>query len=238
MDIPSGSQLDSDEFPILSSLDARQFTDLLDQMSFISQCSELLDNFIITKASRSLINPRLKRYQFVREVTMYYNILEEYFMIQSCKKAIEIDSKDAHTKTSTMIDNVFFIFKRCSLRAISSNNVNSACSIINMIANLLNIDIKHVLESQLIDLFATSPSAGSFDLLSAILLLNNVDMSLVYLQKLHSELDQETKKLCSNSSKDLEKVSTCLHELHRISKSWKEDLLMVIMIYFIKITFI
>src|SRR4051812_35640329 len=66
-------------------IEPRDLTQLLDQMSFMAQCNELYDKFMKSR----IPNEPFKHYQrhnYIKEIIMYYNILEEYFMIESAKK--------------------------------------------------------------------------------------------------------------------------------------------------------
>jgi hypothetical protein len=58
-------------------------------------------------------------------------------------------------------------------------------------------------------------------------LLNNIEVSTDYISKLATELESECRKIFSESPKEFEKITTCLAELHNISKSFKEEILMV-----------
>jgi hypothetical protein len=80
----------------------------------------------------------------MKEIVTYYNILEEFFMLQSFKKAISMDTLDDNSKTTSFVDSTFFVLKQSAQRALSSLNMNSACSMINMVQNTLNIDYKQV----------------------------------------------------------------------------------------------
>ncbi len=139
----------------------------------------------------------------------------------------------------------------CSLRALSTHNVNSACSIINMLANILNIEYRQVnyvackltddlqvLDERLDYSFAAGIAQ---DHLHPLVLVNNVEVSVEYTTKLAVELEAECKKLFGDSLKELgtsksiktclyesDKIATCLAELRNVSKVFKEEILMVL----------
>ena len=49
----------------------------------------------------------------VQEMIGYYIIMEEYYMRESTAKAIQLDSYEPGSLTSSMTDDVFFILKQC-----------------------------------------------------------------------------------------------------------------------------
>lgn len=57
-----------------------------------------------------------------------------------------IDESDM-SKTSSIIDDAFFIFKKCMNRSILSTDPNCACAIVNNITNLIQADLREYLET-------------------------------------------------------------------------------------------
>ena len=56
-----------------------------------------------------------------------YIALEQFFMSENVKLAISLDSSEQDQLTTSMLDDVFFIVKKCIGRAISSQNVDCIC---------------------------------------------------------------------------------------------------------------
>eukprot|EP01117_Protostelium_nocturnum_P010985 TRINITY_DN3982_c0_g4_i1.p1 TRINITY_DN3982_c0_g4~~TRINITY_DN3982_c0_g4_i1.p1 ORF type:complete len:1141 (+),score=516.72 TRINITY_DN3982_c0_g4_i1:21-3443(+) len=223
------------------SLDPRDLSTLLDQMSFISQCSSFFDDFLKRKLkqlegnewnSSSLINKQFQRQAYVKEIMIYYSILEEYFMMESSKRAIGMDTsfsysaEDGSEKTTSVVDNVFFVLKQCGHRALCTANVNACCSIISMISNILTIEYKTVLERLLFD------AIEGEDAFRPLILLNNVEISSQFISVLKKELETEATRIYSNpeapqeKKKDLEKIETVLTDLSHVSQEFKNELLM------------
>jgi hypothetical protein len=59
--------------------------------------------------------------------------------------------------------------------------------------------------------------------------LNNVEVSSDYATKLKKTLEQETQHLFNGNPKEMDLISTCLTDLGNISKTYKDELLMVIL---------
>ena len=49
----------------------------------------------------------------IQELICQYSILENYFMTENIYKAIQIDTKLKDSVTSSVVDDVFFIIKKC-----------------------------------------------------------------------------------------------------------------------------
>lgn len=49
----------------------------------------------------------------IQELIGQYSILENYFMEENIKKAIQMDTFISGSKTSSVVDDVFFIIKKC-----------------------------------------------------------------------------------------------------------------------------
>eukprot|EP01118_Nematostelium_gracile_P001246 TRINITY_DN11309_c0_g1_i1.p1 TRINITY_DN11309_c0_g1~~TRINITY_DN11309_c0_g1_i1.p1 ORF type:complete len:686 (-),score=149.25 TRINITY_DN11309_c0_g1_i1:20-2077(-) len=200
-------------------IDPRNLTALLGQMSLLSQCDTLFDKYICRKLS--IARHPYQRHSLVKEIITYYNILEEYFMNESSKKAIRMNSlESADKKTSSMVDNVFYVLKQCSHRALSAANSNSVCSIVNMLCNILNLDYKQVLIEMVSDSFE---GRGTMD---PKVNLNNIEVSSDYALKLKMSLESEAEKLFEGSIKELEMIKVCLAELETVSKVFKDEILM------------
>ena len=85
----------------------------------------------------------------MQELLGAYLALERYFMEESVNKAIGMDALDQEQQTSSMIDDVFFIVKKCIKRAISSGSIDGVCAVINMACGLLENELSNQLKSKL-----------------------------------------------------------------------------------------
>lgn len=62
---------------------------------------------------------------------------EEFFIEQSLEKAISIDEWTGETLTSSMVDDVFYILRLCSYRALETINLQALTSIFGQLNTLL-----------------------------------------------------------------------------------------------------
>jgi hypothetical protein len=87
--------------------------------------------------------------EVVQELIGDYISMEEYYMIVNVNKAVDIDEIIPDNLTSTMVDDVFYILKKCSERAFGTVSPSSACAMINHICAQLNGRYKRVLQQSL-----------------------------------------------------------------------------------------
>ncbi|KAI1712112.1 COG4 transport protein [Ditylenchus destructor] len=81
----------------------------------------------------------------MQEILGKYVLMEHYYMIESVKKAIEMDDVEEGSLTSTLLDDVFFIVRKSIRRSISSASVDCVCAMLNNGVTLLEMEfIKHV----------------------------------------------------------------------------------------------
>ena len=73
----------------------------------------------------------------MQELLGTYLALERYFMEESVNKAVGMDALDQDQQTSSMVDDTFFIVKKCIRRATSSWSIDGVCAVINMACGLL-----------------------------------------------------------------------------------------------------
>lgn len=66
---------------------------------------------LLAELEGKLQNSNLCR--LMQELLNNYLLLEHFYMEESVKKAIQLDSVETGTPTSSMIDDVFFIVKKC-----------------------------------------------------------------------------------------------------------------------------
>jgi hypothetical protein len=94
-----------------------------------------------------------------------YILLEDYFMSANIRKAMENDLVLADNQvTSLMLDDVFFLLKKCIQRAITGQNVDGVCAVVNNACGILEQDFCGLLHSKV---KAGFPSAGYLDLTQA-----------------------------------------------------------------------
>jgi hypothetical protein len=85
----------------------------------------------------------------MQELLGAYLAIERYFMEESVNKAIGMDALEQDQQTSSMVDDAFFIVKKCIRRAISSGSIDGVCAIINMAYGFLESEFANQLRSRL-----------------------------------------------------------------------------------------
>merc|ERR550519_2562737 len=73
-----------------------------------------------------------------------YIALEQYFLSENLALAISLDSSEQDQLTTSMLDDVFFIVKKCIGRATTTQNVDGICAVINNAVTLLESDFLQV----------------------------------------------------------------------------------------------
>lgn len=76
----------------------------------------------------------MDEYDSLAPVSLYHPHLTEYF-----------DSG----LTSTMIDDVFYVLKKCSLRSFATVNASAVCATVNHVNSTLARDLKDAMEAEL-----------------------------------------------------------------------------------------
>ncbi|XP_060518006.1 conserved oligomeric Golgi complex subunit 4 [Cylas formicarius] len=75
--------------------------------------------------------------QCKHELLSYYLKFEQYFMEESVIKAINMDCLDPSQQISSMVDDTFFIVRKCIRRSISTGSLDGICVIINNACRVL-----------------------------------------------------------------------------------------------------
>ncbi|KAL3859523.1 hypothetical protein ACJMK2_009739 [Sinanodonta woodiana] len=183
--------------------------------------------------------------RLLQEIIGSYITMEEYFMREMVLKAVVMDSTESGSQTSSMVDDSFFIVKKCVRRAMSSSSVDGVCAMINHACTILEQDFREVLFNRV---RAGFPSG--FDLTQAynmvqssiqqgklqssdiektkaqfLTTLNNAEVSCEYSKALKSNLEEEVLKLfaqCSEQSRA--KLESCLSDLGIVANKFKDVL--------------
>lgn len=152
----------------------------------------------------------------MQELLSTYLLLERYFMEESVVKAIALDSFDSIqlSSTSSMVDDVFFIVRKCIRRSVGTQSIDGICAVINNGASCLEQEFLDALRSPLkfgypsgyLDLaqaynaFQSSIQQGKIQTSDTevarnkfIISLNNADKSTEYIETLHKNMEEEIK---------------------------------------------
>ncbi|KAF9593508.1 hypothetical protein IFM89_024001 [Coptis chinensis] len=87
----------------------------------------------------------------VQDITGFYVILEEFFMVENVRKAIKIDEHVPDSLTTSMVDDVFYVLQKCCRRAISTSNSNSVLAVLSGAMNLLSNEYQEALQQKMTD---------------------------------------------------------------------------------------
>ncbi|EHB15460.1 Conserved oligomeric Golgi complex subunit 4 [Heterocephalus glaber] len=160
------------------------------------------------------------------ELIGYYITMEEYFMRETVNKAVALDTYEKGQLTSSMVDDVFYIVKKCIGRALSSSNIDCLCAMINLATRELEADFRGVLSNKLrmgfpattlqdiqrgvtsaVNIMHSSLQQGKFDTkgiestdeakLSFLVTLNNVEVCSENISTLKKTLESDCTKLFS-----------------------------------------
>ncbi|XP_076989109.1 conserved oligomeric Golgi complex subunit 4 isoform X1 [Tamandua tetradactyla] len=162
----------------------------------------------------------------MQELIGLYITMEEYFMRETVNKAVALDTYEKGQLTSSMVDDVFYIVKKCIGRALSSSSIDCLCAMINLATTELESDFRDVLCSKLrmgfpattfqdiqrgvtsaVNIMHSSLQQGKFDTkgiestdeakLSFLVTLNNVEICSENISTLKKTLEGDCTKLFS-----------------------------------------
>ncbi|XP_014217199.2 conserved oligomeric Golgi complex subunit 4 [Copidosoma floridanum] len=175
----------------------------------------------------------------MQELLGVYLALERYFMEESVHKAIGMDSLDQDQQTSSMVDDAFFIVKKCIKRSISTGSIDGMCAVINMACGLLEGEFANQLKSRLrqgypvgyLDLaqaynaLQTSIQHGRIQTsdtelarLMFLAYLNNTEVSTEYVETLSKSLSGDINQAFPNlQGKEKEKIESCLAGMKNVT---------------------
>ncbi|KAG0327438.1 Golgi transport complex subunit 4 [Dissophora globulifera] len=159
----------------------------------------------------------------VEEIIDHYLAIEEFFLRRSVDKAMKIDEYDVGNKTSSCVDDVFYILKKTISRAVYSSNVDCLAAMINFIKNTLEMDYISVFQKSMAAVFSNGDTKEAR--FQYMLLLNNINVSIDYLEKLTAEIEQESAStITSLSEHALAKAKAVLSGLTGSSSKFKQIL--------------
>ncbi|XP_047566813.1 conserved oligomeric Golgi complex subunit 4 [Lutra lutra] len=162
----------------------------------------------------------------MQELIGFYITMEEYFMRETVNKAVALDTYEKGQLTSSMVDDVFYIVKKCIGRALSSSSIDCLCAMINLATTELESDFRDVLCNKLrmgfpattlqdiqrgvtsaVNIMHSSLQQGKFDTkgiestdeakLSFLVTLNNVEVCSENISTLKKTLESDCTKLFS-----------------------------------------
>ncbi|XP_034738693.1 conserved oligomeric Golgi complex subunit 4 [Etheostoma cragini] len=162
--------------------------------------------------------------RMMQELIGYYVPMEEYYMRESVNKAVAMDTYEKGQLTSSMVDDCFYIVKKCISRALSSSSIDCLCAMINHANSVLESDFREVLYNKLrqgfpattlqdiqrgvssaVSLMQSSLQQGKFNTMGIesaehakaafLVTLNNVEVCSEYITTLKRNLENDCSKL-------------------------------------------
>jgi len=222
-------------------LEPKELDVLLQEIVLISQTTEVYNDFLAQRVQNQLESvkieeetdqqkqarlARLKRQggigwireqmlnRLMQELLADYVFLEELFIKKSIEKALKIDEVEEGNIVSSSVDDVFFIFKKCITRVLRSGNVESFCAILNLIAKISEVDYLNAIITNLNSSANQNYyylSENKVSKITQTVALNNLDLSVVYLKKLKTEVEANVQK---QGLKSIEKIMFTLQQFN------------------------
>ncbi|XP_061566624.1 conserved oligomeric Golgi complex subunit 4 [Cololabis saira] len=216
---------------------------------------EVDDAHSITQEHQQNVEKLLKHCSLSRamqELIGYYIPMEEYYMRESVNKAVAMDTYEKGQLTSSMVDDCFYIVKKCISRALSSSSIDCLCAMINHANSVLESDFREVLYNKLrqgfpattlqdiqrgvssaVSLMQSSLQQGKFNTLGIesnenakaafLVTLNNVEVCSENITTLKRNLESDCSKLFSQGvASGEQKIESCLSDLISTSTKFKD----------------
>ncbi|KAF9167818.1 Golgi transport complex subunit 4 [Actinomortierella ambigua] len=159
----------------------------------------------------------------VEEVMDHYLVMEEFFLRRSVDKAMKINERDRGSLTSSCVDDVFYILKKTISRAVYTSNVDCLAAMINFIQRTLEMDYLAEFQKEMQTAFSNGDTGEAR--LDYMILLNNVNISADYLEKLIVEIEQDcVSSISALSEHALEKARAVLAGLSASINKFKQIL--------------
>ncbi|GFT96598.1 conserved oligomeric Golgi complex subunit 4 [Nephila pilipes] len=245
-------QMNRTPYRTTDRLDPKELDSLLAEITILSTRSQLYLRFIRRRIMGDIeisspdekkkaeeiarLNKLLKECELSRlmhDILGTYVTMEEYFMRESIHKAVSMDVVEENSLTSSMLDDVFFIEKKCLRRAISSSNADIVCAMLNHATSLLQTDFYEVLNEKVKLGFPSSildfgqaysvfqsiqPSDIDKSKTEFLVTLNNAEIACEFVRTLRCNLEEEVQKMFPHASdQDGAKLESCLSEITSVN---------------------
>jgi hypothetical protein len=165
----------------------------------------------------------------VRELNAYYTSLEDRYMGQTIKMAIQMDECVEGALTSSIVEDAFFILQKCGRRAMATGNVQCVCSVLsnmnNHLCNAYLSALQH--DTSVYDVLVGAPTESDMQAMDntsmvakAAQAVNNFDISSEYIKKLKADLDGYTFEVFE-SADSRNRIQSCLSDLMKTSSEFQ-----------------
>ncbi|KAI4464745.1 conserved oligomeric golgi complex subunit 4 [Holotrichia oblita] len=253
----------SSSFSKLEKTDPKDLDVLIGEMTLMHSKIELYIKFVRSKVMTDLdvgisdLDERSKNVdkleqliknsqvsQSKHELLGYYLRMEQYYMEESITKAVNLDTAEQGQHTSSMVDDTFFIIRKCIRRSISSGSLDGICAIINNACRVLESDFCNILRSKL----KQGYPSGYLDLTQAynvlqssiqqgrlqpgdtevartafVVALNNADSCTYYVEALCDRVMLEIEQaMPAMKENDRGKLESCLSGLSSVTATLKD----------------
>ncbi|KAJ3413956.1 Golgi transport complex subunit 4 [Chytridiales sp. JEL 0842] len=232
--------------PSTIQMEAKDVDPVLTEIALIAQRTYLFQRFLTVRSESELekltflenpknqedipelagieINKNSRLVLRVRELLADFAALDEFFITKSIEKAMKIDEYEAGNQTSSSVDDVFYIFKTSISRVLSTSDSSSICTLLGSVGRILETEFMNVFKKRLTTAFSSTETKDNK--VAYMVLLNNMDVSCDYMQKLVKEVDADISQLFAGSpAKDVEGMKVALGTVVDYSNSFKKTLM-------------
>ncbi|OTF76620.1 conserved oligomeric Golgi complex subunit 4-like protein [Euroglyphus maynei] len=185
----------------------------------------------------------------IHDLDSVYVLFEEYFLKESIQKAIQLDAIDIDHKdldstaiTSSMLDDIFFIIKKCLKRAISCGSANVIMAIINHCTIVLETIFYEIIQSRIkcgyANALSTLDLANAYNALQAgrylqssndveqmkimfICALNNLDTACEYVNKLNQTITVDVTNSGVLQKNQIDLFDSCLSNFSSLASKFR-----------------
>jgi hypothetical protein len=155
----------------------------------------------------------------VHELINNFVLLASFYMEKSIAKAIKLDTLEEDQLISSVVDDVFFVFKSTLMRGVDTGDAGCLCGLINSVSRILEENFMALLLSRLSSAFSGIGSIAETERLAVIApLVNNIDQSCHFINQLCDRVETDVKKVFSHSSNmEREQIFSCLEGMTEYS---------------------
>jgi hypothetical protein len=262
----------SSSYQTITKVDPRDLDQLLSEIIILNNRSETYLRFIVKRSKNDIevafpetsedqtersnklsqietIIRNCELSHLIHEINGIYVLMEEYFIRESTIKAIQLDCVEPSGHlTSSMLDDVFFIIKKCIKRALSGGSIDVVCAMINHSVSLLETSFCDAMNERLRYGYPStatiSGAAAALDLSQAynaiqagrylqtasdvekaktlfLTSLNNLDTACEYVKTLKTTITEDVKKTGVSQKHQNEKLESCLSDLVSLTGRFK-----------------
>lgn len=215
--------------------DSKEIDLLVEEIVLILARYDLYSKFVCKRISDDLESSKTRSAKVIlnnsklccatQELMGKYLEFERYYMEESIKKAVLMDTieGDDDALTSSMVDDVFFIIRKCVMRSLRTGSLDVLCAVINNAVNALETDMCTFF-SQILS--AGYPGSGYFNRFAQdqekvrrtfVASLNNTEVAIEYSKSLSQTFRDEIPSKLPGCNTD--KLDSCLHDFGRVNAS-------------------